>query len=54
VSIFKKLIIKSYLWVWFCKLASDAAAGKIVSEYNIYVVNIKINSLRLFTIYLTI
>ncbi len=45
---FKKSIISLY------KLASEAAAENAVSEYNVYIVDIRINLLRFFIIYLTI
>ena len=48
MSASKKLIIILY------KLMSKAAAEKIISECNIYTIDIKANSLKLFTIYLTI
>jgi len=37
-----------------CRLVSKAAAEKAVSECDVYITDIKANSLRLFAIYLTI
>jgi len=37
-----------------CRLTSEAAAEKAVSECDVYTADIRTNSLRLFAIYLTI
>jgi len=37
-----------------CRLVSEAAVEKAVSECDVYIADIKTNSLRLFAIYLTI
>ena len=33
---------------------SEAITEKMISEYNVYIVNIKVNLLKFFTIYLII